>query len=269
MHTAGRLILDNEWHYKLPAITKLIPLSDDRTILQSTVALIAVRTHDGLISEFGCKSWPNCLAVIDSDTILLGSHSGKVKIYQLNCSNLSLVEMYNSQKPMINANNYCEDLPLLPNQRFAMASSHDILVGKYCMDRPNVDIFETVKHKFDFIASMKPDEENLLLACLSKECVVWSTETSQIAYRVMTTDDPIAIDFLTSGVFAYGGYGSTTVSFCDIRAKKRVFDYIGCKGTKLTCMNGKSDRLFVGTDKQLSMLDLRHLRNPLTCIPLK
>lgn len=82
---------ENKWQYKLPAITKLLPLSRNRTILQSTVAVIAVRTPDGLISEFLCKSCPNCLAVIDDDVILLGSHSGKAKIYQLDCSNVQLV----------------------------------------------------------------------------------------------------------------------------------------------------------------------------------
>jgi len=147
--------MESEWRYHLPTITKLVPLSNDRTILQSTVAVIAVRTHDGLISEFPCKSWPNCLEVVDKDTILLGSHSGKAKIYYLNCDNVALEELYNSHTPIIHANNYCKDLALLPNQRFMMASPHEFVIGSYCLEKPAVRVEDIVKHGFDFVAAMK------------------------------------------------------------------------------------------------------------------
>lgn len=84
------------------------------------------------------------------------------------------MELYNSGKPVIHANNYCKDMALLPNQRFLLAGAHEFVTSSYSLDMPSVSVINVFNHGFDFIAALKTRYDQVLMACLSKECVVWS-----------------------------------------------------------------------------------------------
>lgn len=73
------------------------------------------------------------------------------------------------------------------------------------------------------------------------------------------------MEFLNDRVFAYGGYGSTKVSFCDIRIKRKIFDFTYGMGTKVTCMKSSGNLFLTGTNgvgQELLTIDLRNFSHP-------
>lgn len=74
---------------------------------------IPVRSREGVLTEFNCKCVPECLAVLEEDTILMCSNKGKAYLCKLN-SDLEVEKLTTSKCELVHATNYCEDLILLP-----------------------------------------------------------------------------------------------------------------------------------------------------------
>lgn len=110
----------------------------------------------------------NCIAPIDHDTVLYASTRGRISTYRIDYDRFK-TELF-EVVDRIPRQKYCADLVLLPNSHYALATAHNIIVGSY----KNSHI--PYHHDYDYISCMKNKDNNLLLACLSSKCVLWSTE---------------------------------------------------------------------------------------------
>jgi hypothetical protein len=96
----------SEWSYLLPSILRLIEKSNEEIILQTTMPMVPVRGASGLITEYRCEENPICMAMVDTDTLLICSAKGKARLCSFDWSSESMNSLTKTCD-LIHASNYC------------------------------------------------------------------------------------------------------------------------------------------------------------------